>query len=109
MCSDFTFHCYILIPRKCLRKTLFQHTVPRKHIFSTENKQQLTISELFARKYIVIRSDHVHPTVPLSPAPSKSSYVIYEWSLGASWKVVDVVTNRDNNIAMGNILPSELV
>ena len=21
------FHCYILIPRKCLRKTLFQHTV----------------------------------------------------------------------------------
>ena len=22
------FHCYILIPRKCPRKTLFQHTVP---------------------------------------------------------------------------------
>ena len=27
MSSDFNFHCYILIPRKCPRKTLFQHSV----------------------------------------------------------------------------------
>ena len=29
------FHCYILIPRKCPRKTLFQHTVPPRPLPST--------------------------------------------------------------------------
>ena len=56
------FYCYILIPRKCPRKTLFQHTVPlpvrilRKNVFSTENNQKLTVSNLPSPPYKCLRN-----------------------------------------------------
>ena len=62
------FQCCILIPRKCLRKTPFQHTVPTPQIFKPSDGWHM---------YLLLIFDHETPQSFFSFKPAWLDFIFY--------------------------------